>query len=172
MKTFSNQTIALRVRHNFHVIVLAVTAIATILCLVSAPALAQGRALKVTLVQGLDFGIIGATNLNGTATIGSDGTKVVSPGVLDLGGASSPAVFLIQGEKFRTFTITLPVSMTLSPAGGSDATLTGLESTPAISGVLNQQGQATVTVGATINLTPNLSEGSYSGLLDILVAYQ
>jgi hypothetical protein len=141
-------------------------------CFFQQTGLAQGRPIKATLVQNLEFGIIGATNITGTATMRSDGTKLVSSGILDLGGISNPAVFLIQGEKFTTFTISLPASATITLPGGPSAILTDFESNPAISGVLNGQGQATVTVGATMTLTPSLWEGSYGGVFDILVAYQ
>jgi hypothetical protein len=144
------------------------------LCLVTMPDIvsAQGRPIKATLVQNLEFGILGAINVSGTATMRSDGVKILSAGVLNLGGLSQPAVFLIQGEKNRTFSITLPASATIALAGGPTATLTDFDSTPAITGVLDHRGQATVSVGATVTLTPTLWEGAYSGPFDILVAYQ
>lgn len=151
---------------------IAVGAILIVLGLCLQIAQAQGRQIKVTQVQSLEFGIIGATNTTGTATIRSDGTKLVSSGILDLGGVSNPAVFLIQGEKFSSFTISLPASATITLTGGPTAILTDFESSPTISGILNAQGRATVTVGATMSLTPTLWQGSYGGVFDILVAYQ
>lgn len=135
-------------------------------------AVSQGRPIKVTLVQNLDFGIIGATNDTGTVTIQPGGAKLLSAGLLDLGGISAPAIFLIQGEKNRNFSITLPVNATITLPGGPSAVLTDFQSNPSITGTLNQQGQATVAVGATMNIVPSLWEGVYTDPFDIIVSYQ
>jgi hypothetical protein len=142
------------------------------LCMLHGEALAQGRPIKATLVQGLDFGIIGATDITGTATIQSNGTKIVSAGILDLGGIATPAIFRIQGERNRSFLITLPANATITMPGGPSAILGNFESSPPVSGVLDQKGNATVAVGATLNLLPSLWEGAYGSLFDIMVTYQ
>jgi hypothetical protein len=149
-----------------------VTAILIAPCFLPESAQAQGRQIKITMVQNLEFGIVGATNVNGTVTMRSDGTKLLSAGVLDLGGISMPAAFLVQGERFTAFTITLPASATVTLPGGPSAVLTDFESTPSISGIFDQTGQATVTVGATLNLTPSLWEGFYTDPFDIMATYQ
>lgn len=146
--------------------------VAIAIALVPGKALSQGRPIKVTLVQNLDFGIIGATNITGTVTIQPGGAKLVSAGILDLGGVSAPAIFLIQGEKNRNFSITLPINATITLPGGPSAVLTDFQSSPALTGTLNQQGQATVAVGATMNIGASLWEGVYTDPFDIIVAYQ
>lgn len=142
------------------------------LTLLPGEATSQGRPIKATLVQNLDFGIIGATDITGWVTIQPDGTKTMSAGILDLGGITGPAVFLIQGEKNVNFSITLPVSASVTLPGGPSAVLTDFQASPSITGTLNQQGQATVNVGATININPTLWEGVYSDPFDIIVSYQ
>lgn len=159
-------------RHTAKRLTAVLAAIVYILSAASETANAQGRPIKATLTQNLEFGIIGATNVTGTATMRSDGVKLVSAGVFDLGGLSQPAVFLVQGEKFTPFFITLPTSATVTLPGGTNAVLSDFESSPAISGVLDKRGQAVVAVGATMNLTPSLWEGTYSGTFDIIVTYQ
>lgn len=136
------------------------------------PGAAQGRPIKATLVQNLDFGIVGATNATGTVTIQPDGAKVVSAGILDLGGVSAPAIFLIQGEKYQPFSITLPASATVTVAGGPSAVVSDFQSSPSLTGVFDHRGQATVTIGATMNVTPELWEGTYTDPFDIIVSYQ
>jgi hypothetical protein len=152
--------------------VIGACTMAIAIALVPGYALSQGRPIKATLVQDLDFGIIGAANVPGTVTIQPGGAKIVSAGILDLGGVSAPALFLIQGEKNRVFTITLPVSATVTLPGGPSAVLIDFQSSPSITGILNQQGQATVAVGATMNISPTLWEGLYTDPFDIIVAYQ
>lgn len=132
----------------------------------------QGRPVKVTLVQNIEFGVLAATAVSGTATVRSDGAKTVSAGIVDLGGVSQPAVFLIQGERFGGFSITLPASATMTLPGGPTAVLSDFESEPAISGVFDHRGQATISVGATMHLAPGLWEGIYGGPFDITVSYQ
>lgn len=130
-----------------------------------------GRAINIVLVQNLDFGGLGVGDTAGTAAISASGIKSVSAGILDLGGVALPAVFEVTGEKNQPFTITLPASATISPVAGISAQLSGFQSIPPLTGAFNQQGRATVTVGATINLTPGLSESVYTGPFDIMVSY-
>lgn len=130
-----------------------------------------GRSIKIVLVQNLDFGGLGVSYTAGTAVVSASGIKSVSAGILDLGGAALPAVFDVTGERNQPFTITLPVSATINPVAGTGAQLTGFQSIPPLTGTFDQKGRATVTVGATINLTPGLSESIYSGPFDILVSY-
>lgn len=150
----------------------AVIAAITILQLTPSPVLSQGRPLKATLMQNLDFGIIGATTGSGTVTIQPGGAKILSAGIMDLGGVSAPAIFLVQGEKYQAFTISLPGSATITLPGGISAVLTNFESTPSLIGTLDNRGQAIVTVGATLNVTPQLWEGVYTDPFDIIVSYQ
>lgn len=135
-------------------------------------AVAQGRPIKVTLVQNLDFGIIGVPNTTGTATILPDGTKQVSAGILDLGGVSSPAVFQIQGERLTFFSIGLPASGTVTLPGGPSTTLSDFKSSLGTTGQFDSSGKATVLVGATMRVDPGLWEGVYTDPFDIVVAYQ
>lgn len=135
-------------------------------------AVAQGRPIKVTLVQNLDFGIIGVPITTGTATILPDGTKQLSAGILDLGGLPAPAVFLVQGERLTFFSIDLPASGTVTLPGGPSALLSGFTSSLGITGQFDSSGKATVSVGATMQVDPGLWEGAYADPFDIVVTYQ
>lgn len=131
-----------------------------------------GRPIKVTLVQSLDFGVIGVPNITGSATILPDGTKQVSAGILDLGGVSTPAVFLVQGERLTFFSISLPAGGTVTLPGGPSAILSDFRSSPGTTGQFDSSGKATVTVGATMQLSPGLWEGAYTDPFDIIATYQ
>jgi hypothetical protein len=130
-----------------------------------------GRSIGITLLQNLDFGSLGVATTSGTATVDANGIKTVSAGILDLGGVALPAVFQITGEKNVVFTITLPASATINPIAGAGVLLTDFQSTPSLTGILDNTGKATVTVGATINLSPGMPESTYSGPFDIQVSY-
>ena len=130
-----------------------------------------GRVIKINLVQNLDFGGLGVGYTAGTAVVSASGIKSVSAGILDLGGVALPAVFDVTGERNQPFTITLPASATISPVAGISAQLSGFQSIPPLTGIFDSKGRATVTVGATINLTPGMAESTYAGPFDILVSY-
>lgn len=135
---------------------------------------AQGRALTASLVQGLDFGSVGNNpSIPGTAVVDAvAGTKTVTGGATDLGGIHAPAVFDIRGERQRAFTITLPAQITIAGPGGSSTTINNFTSSPALVGVLDNSGKATVTVGATLQVSGGLATGAYTNFFDITVTYQ
>jgi hypothetical protein len=151
---------------------LALLLLITLAFMTLGTAFAKGRPLKVVLVQNLEFGIVGASTISGTVTIQPSGAKIVSAGLLDLGGVSVPAIFEVQGEKNRNFLITLPTSASITLPGGPTVTLTDFQANPSISGTLDQQGKATVVVGATMNVEPHHWEGDYTGPFDLIVTYQ
>lgn len=136
--------------------------------------MAQGRGLTATLVQGLDFGSVGnSPTVPGTATVDPvSGTKTVAGGATDLGGVHAAAVFNIRGAKQRAFAITLPSQITITGPGGSTTTINNFTSDPAAVGVLDGNGKATVTVGATLQVSGGLATGAYTNLFDITVTYQ
>lgn len=130
------------------------------------------KPLSVILLQDLDYALVGSTNASGTVTIDSaTGTKTVAGGVLDFGGIHSRAYFEIHGEKNRSFTITLPASVTITSAGGATTTITGFESTPAFTGTLAGNGKAFVYVGAVLQVGASQLDGIYNNLFDITVNY-
>lgn len=133
-----------------------------------------GKPLTATLLQGLNFGNLGNNpSLPGAATVDPvSGSKTVTGGATDLGGVHAPAIFDIRGEKLRTFTITLPVQITLAGPGGSTTTIDTFASNPALVGVLDNTGKATVTVGARLQVSGPLATGAYTNLFDITVTYQ
>lgn len=133
-----------------------------------------GKPLSASLVQGLNFGNVGNDpSLPGTATVDPlTGTKTVTGGATDMGGTHAPAIFDIRGEKLRTFTITLPVQITIAGPGGSTTTIDNVISSPALVGVLDSTGKATVAIGGTLQLSGPLSIGAYTNLFDITVTYQ
>lgn len=132
-----------------------------------------GKPVSITWVQDLDFGTLaGDGTFAGTATINPvSGAKTVSGGVYDFGGLHSPATFTVKGDKSATFTVTLPGSIILS-SGGSTMTLNNFTSNPSGFGVFGNNGQATLTVGATLQVGASQPAGVYSGVFTVTVDYQ
>jgi len=131
-----------------------------------------GKPISISWVQDLDFGTLaGDGTFAGTATINPvTGTKTVSGGVYDFGGIHSPATFTVKGDKNTTFTVMLPGSIILS-SGANTMTLNNFSSDPSGFGVFGNNGQATLTVGATLQVGAGQPAGVYSGVFTVTVNY-
>jgi hypothetical protein len=131
------------------------------------------RPIKATLAQDMDFGSIVAASATGTVTLYPDGTAPLYSGVIGTGGIVAPAAFDISGEKLQPFTIILPATPVVIPGPTGNMVIDGFVSVPAEgpNGTFNAQGKATVTVGATMSMTDQLSTGAYSSTFDLTVMY-
>lgn len=132
-----------------------------------------GRSIGLSPVQDLSFGTLGVGNVAGTATVDTAGGKTVSAGVIDLGGIATAAVFDVTGEKNMAFSIAiLTPSVTLQAGAIPGPLLSNFQISPSPFGVLNNTGKATISIGASLSLSPSLAEASYGGTFDVMVAYQ
>ena len=131
------------------------------------------KPIKATLTQDMDFGSFVVTSPTGTVTIYPSGAGPLYSGVLSMGGVVFPAEFRISGEKFQPFTIILPAAPIIIPGPTGDMVIDNFVSEPAegANGTLDAQGKATVTVGATMYVTDQLSAGPYGSTFDLTVAY-
>ena len=142
------------------------------LLIVSSPWAHAVRPITITMIQNLDFGNVGSSLTSGTVVIDPvTGTKTVTGGAMDLGGVHTTAIFSITGEKNIIFTITLPSQITMTAPGGGTAVVDAFTSSPSGFGIFNQQGQATVIVGARLNTSGVMVEGPYTVPFSITVAY-
>lgn len=132
-----------------------------------------GPPITITVVQNLEFGTLaGDGNSAGTATVNPvTGTKTVTGGVYDFGGISNAAMFNVTGNALSPYSITLPASITLT-SGANTMTLNGFTSNPPLAGVFDVNGNATITVGATLQVAAGQAAGTYSGIFPITVDYQ
>ncbi len=128
------------------------------------------------VVADLKFGIIvSGESLVGEATIDAEtGTKTVSGGVFDFGGADSRAEFLFCGQPGFQFDITIfppSASEIVRVGGGGSLGISNLTSSPALSGTFGRDCRATVVVGGTLDVPPMQLSGTYSGQFDVTVEY-
>ncbi len=156
-------------------IVAAAGFLTLLVCLTStAPTAAQGnKPIKTKLLQDMEFGAVVATAPTGTVILYPSGQSPLYSGVVPMGGVVSPAAFQISGEKLQPFTIILPGSPVVIPGPTGDMIIDGFVSEPpaGANGVFNAQGKATVTVGATMYVTDQLSAGPYNSTFDLIVSY-
>lgn len=139
---------------------------------------AVGKATLITpitieWVTDLDFGILAASSVAGTAVVSAAATPALTAGggveVINDGTASA-ASFSVAGENGQAFTIAKPTTISLIGAT-SAATLTATLS-GASTGTLSSSGVATIYVGGTLNVTENSVKDDYtSPNFDVTVAY-
>lgn len=117
----------------------------------------------------MNFGNISVqVTTGGTVILTPVGTRTSDGGVLlpNNIGAVSAAVFGVSGQAHYTYTITLPTNCTLTHTNNNDFmmvdTFTSSPSTEAGAGVLNENGEQNLNVGATLNVDANQTAGVYS----------
>lgn len=140
---------------------------------VAALAPAYGKPISATLAQDMDFGSVVAITPTGTVTIFPTGAAPLYSGVFSTGGAVLPAQFAIKGDKNQPFTIILPSAPIIIPGPGGNMVIDNFVSVPAegANGTFNGQGKATVTIGATMTMTDQLTAGPYASTFDLTVMY-
>ena len=127
--------------------------------------------ISLALQQGLAFGDIYAGPSAGIVVLDPTGIRTASGGVTL--GTLAPfhaASFTVTGAPNSTYAISLPASVTLS-APGATLTLSPLQSSPSLSGLLNAGGTQALNVGGTLQVIANQPDGDYSGTFPVTVAY-
>ena len=84
---------------------------------------------------------------------------------------NSAAEFKIEGEPNAIYNISLPDSALLTDAQGNTLMVNRFTSLPKGSGVLEDNGQQQLSVGATLNLGASQSDGTYLGTMLITIHY-
>ncbi len=138
-----------------------------------ATALASAEICQPVSIQkpaDLNFGALIATRSAGQVTLGQNGGRSATGGVV-LGSAEavSSAAFQVAGEPHATFSVTLPASIEIT-SGPSRMTVAGF-STGGITQALDASGRLALKVGATLGVEANQAPGAYSGSFTVTVAY-
>jgi hypothetical protein len=104
--------------------------------------------------------------------MGTDGNRTSNGGLtlIAAGNVSNAADFSIQGYPNATFTIDLPNSIQIT-SGGDNMTVDNFVSSLGSNSTLSAQGEANLSVGATLNVGGNQASGLYTGSFDVVVAY-
>ena len=120
----------------------------------------------------LAFGNIAAGPAAGTVTIATDGLRSGDGGItlITAGNVSHNAQFSIIGYPEATFSIALPSSIVLE-SNGNEMIVDQFVSDLGSASVLSAIGEATLNVGATLNVEANQAPGLYNGTFDVVIAY-
>lgn len=127
-------------------------------------------ALSVTEVEELNFGSVATSPVAGTVTVATDGNRNCGGGVTCIGGTPQAAEVLIQGTAGQGIDITLPAS-TLVSNGGENMTVDNFTATT-LSTTLDGSGNATISIGGVLNVSPSQDTGSYTGVMTVTANYQ
>lgn len=120
--------------------------------------------IAITKDVDMHFGNLAVqTATGGTAVLAPAGTLTTTGGVTSpsVQGSRAAASFTVTGDGSRTFSITLPSSVVLTRNTGTETmTANAFTSNPTPTGTL-ASGTATVTVGATLNVSAAQVAGTY-----------
>ncbi|MFY7707422.1 MAG: DUF4402 domain-containing protein [Flavobacteriales bacterium] len=130
--------------------------------------------LEIVKTADLAFGNIASGTSEGTVVIATDGARTSTGGVtlIEAGNVSNAASFDVNGLADASFTIEVPASIVIETAGGADQmTVDNFVSSLGADSVLDANGEASLNVGATLNVSAQQAAGLYSGSFDVIVAY-
>ncbi len=140
-------------------------------CLVSglATGIRDAAAVVSSVTQKFDLAFgsaAGDADLAGTVVISPAGTKTVTGGAADFGGADRAAEITVQGTKNTSYSCILPGSITVT-SGANSATVDTFTTNPGLSGTFGPSGKVSMNIGATLHLAAGQAAGIYSGTFDL-----
>jgi len=121
----------------------------------------------------LRFGAIVPGNTAGTVTLSTAGARsAVGAIVLPSSVAYGAAGFVVLGTPATLFSLSLPSTLTLGRAGGSETmVVSSFVSNPSSGGLLSAGGSFNVFVGATLAVGAHQTFGSYTGTFNVTVSF-
>jgi len=120
----------------------------------------------------LAFGNIIASGIAGTVTVNTNDVRTQTAGATfpTIAGTVSSAEFKVTGFAGSVYSITLPTDNSIKLEGtGVDMNLTGF--THNAEELLNESGEETFKVGATLNVNADQAAGEYTSNFDVIVNY-
>lgn len=138
------------------------------------------QSIAITEVRPMHFGTMTVkASQGGTCVVSTAGVRSRTGGVTlsNLMPQMSLATYMVTGEPGRTYSITLPSTITVTYTT-SNMVINNLLAKPAsgaqshtATGTLNVAGSEQFTIGATLNVAAGQQEGLYTGTFNITVAY-
>lgn len=134
------------------------------------------RPLTISQTKQLDFGAINVSTGNAVVRMSSqNGSRTVVSGGAGITLISSlpgnPAEFLIKGQSNTSVFITVSSSTTLT-GPGAPMTVNNFNRRPGTSALnLNSNGEATLKIGADLNINANQGAGVYNGTYNVTINY-
>lgn len=128
--------------------------------------------IAINKTADLNFGNIASDATGGTVTVSAAGARSASGVTLPASapGTVSAASFTVTGSGSSTFSISMPSSVTLTRASGTETMTVGsfTNSSGGATGTLSS-GSNTLTVGAQLTVAANQVAGTYSNATGLAV---
>ena len=123
-------------------------------------------------IQSLDFGSMMSPQVNAKVIMSTAGVRSKNGEIwLDPSNNGKVGMFNVVSIANKTFYVSLPASAILKGSGGT-MTADTFTSTVGTNGLTTDaNGNATFSIGATLNVPANISSGTYSGNYDVTVYY-
>lgn len=125
------------------------------------------RQVTVTNTTDLQFGTIVSGTAASTVVISTAGARTCGTGLF-CSSTFSAAGFNVTGTSGQVVTVTIPTSVTLQ--SGTNSMTADLASSDATLTLANNAGS--FSVGGTLNVGANQSDGDYEGTFNAVVNYQ
>ena len=131
------------------------------------------KAISLTNLSGIVFGDISAGTSTGTVAIDPTSARTASGGAtINTALPGNAATFEITGAPNAVFAVTLPASVLITSPSGDSMVVDGFSSTPAGgSGLLDNSGKQTLSIGSTMHVGSLQPLGAYTGTMEIDVNY-
>lgn len=119
----------------------------------------------------LEFGRMIPCASSSLVTVDAFGSRTVS-GCAELlgGGTVQAASFTVGGDANANYAMTLPATSSIT-LGANSMVVDSFTSSPSGTGTLDQFGNDTLTVGATLHVGASQPAGTYTGTFDVTVDY-
>ncbi|MFD2518634.1 DUF4402 domain-containing protein [Salinimicrobium flavum] len=130
-------------------------------------------ALKIENTADLNFGKIAPLS-DGTSTyvLDNTGASLGSTATLIDATAQTVAAFTITAETDQAFSVTVDPTVTLTGGTGTDITLTTDKNLLAAGNKITSGTTTTLNVGGSLALASGQGSGTYSGTINVSVAYE
>ena len=131
------------------------------------------KPIAIINTQDLDFGDIISQTAAFTVTVSTAGERSATNATAILNAVGKQAIFSVTGQENQSFKVTLPEDGVVSIAsGGNSMNITDFDHNLGATPKLNGSGNATLNVGAVLNVGATQAAGEYTGTFDVTVAYE
>ena len=128
------------------------------------------KPIAINNTQNLDFGDIISQTAAFTVTVSTAGVRSASTATAILNAVGEQAIFSVTGQESQSFKVTLPANVSIK-SGENSMNITGFNHNFGATPKLNGSGNATLNVGAVLNVGDTQAAGEYTGKFNVPVAY-
>ena len=130
------------------------------------------KPIAITKTQNLDFGDIISQTTGFTVIVTTAGTRSASNATAILTAVGKQATFSVTGQENQTFKVTLTASVSIKDGGVNSMSIEGFNHDLGTTPTLDEDGNATLNVGATLTVGAAQAAGAYTGTFDVTVVYE